>query len=34
VVAAHWVWLGLLMLSALVSLLPAWPRRVGSVAIR
>jgi len=34
VLAAHWVWLGLLMLSALVSLLPAWPRRVGSVAIR
>jgi hypothetical protein len=34
VLAAHWVWLGLLMLSALVSLLPAWPRHVGSVAIR
>ena len=34
VVAAHWVWLGLLVLSALVSLLTTWPRRVGSVAIR
>jgi hypothetical protein len=32
--AAHWVWLGLLMLSALLSLLTAWPRRPGSVAIR
>jgi hypothetical protein len=34
VLAAHWLWLGLLTLSALVSLLTTWPRRVGSVAIR